>query len=307
MKIRYLILYAMIIMAVAIAMTGLMAFIGIPRAYEIFKSLWIIVVIGVGLYAFIQFLDLLAPKLPPNLSKIINYAHATLIEILSLLVIICRNLINTESHNPSRITNKQRPLLLIHGLYHNSSAWIEFLDRLKSANVGPVFTLNLGNPFGSINAHVKKVKNKVAEIQNLTGRKDIILVGHSMGGIVASKFALDGATQETLVTDIITMGSPLKGTRVAKYLGWGKSVKEMRQDSNFIKDLNKKIINQSKIYFFHIATETDLLIPLSSALLLENKNAKHLILPNSSHMSLLFEKKVIDSIIDYYKNRIPSF
>lgn len=240
--------------------------------------------------------------------KIINYIYAAIKEIFALLVVLACYFINLEKRNPKIVkSNSQQPILLIHGLYHSSSAWIKFLDQFKIADTGPVFTLNLGDPFGSISHHAKTVKNKIAEIQSITGRKEIMLVGHSMGGLVAAKFALDLATEDTFVTNIVTIGSPLKGTKVANYLGWGQSVKEMRHDSHYIKDLNQKILQQTNIHFFHIASETDLLIPLRSALFSENVRAQHLILSNSSHLSLLFEKKVIHAVIDYYKKSNPRF
>lgn len=260
--------------------------------------------IALGIFLLTKALELIAPKLKRPLAKVAHLIHAQITEIFSLLAMIACYPVNLEKSNPKKVgDNRQQPILLIHGLYHNSSAWIEYRSLLKKAGLGPVFTINLGNPFGSITQHAKKVARKVNEIQEITGRKDIFLVGHSMGGIVASKFALDEATIETQVTDIITIGSPLKGSVAARYIGFGKSVKEMSKGGAYIDELNERINRQDKIKFFHIASETDALVPLLSALNLENKKAKRLVISNLGHAGLLYSKRIIQPIIDYYQNR----
>ncbi len=246
-------------------------------------------------------------KLLRPITLLAHFIHAVIAEVFSLFMASVCYLINLEKRNPkvAKVTDK-RPILLVHGLYHNSSGWWMFKKRLKTAHIGPVFTINLGNPFSSISEHAEKVKKMVAEIQAITKRKDIVLIGHSMGGLVATKFALDLATEDTKVTDVITIGTPLKGSKMAKYLGFGKSVKEMHVQSLFIKDLNHSMIEQKKINFFHIASKMDVLVSLSSALFPENKKAKHLVIPNLGHIGQLYSKSVINPIIDYYKNR-PDF
>lgn len=273
-------------------------------ALLVFKVIGIITGIAIGIFVLAKALDLIAPKLPRPLALVANYIHASITEMFSLLAMSACYFVNLEKRNPKIVEgNNQKPILLIHGLYHNSSAWIEYIGQLKAAHVGPVFTINLGNPFGSIHSHAEKIKKMVAEIQRITGRKDIMLVGHSMGGVVASTFALDWATKDTLVTDIVTIASPLDGSSVAHYIGYGKSVRETRTGSDHITDLSDKICQQTKINFFHIASKTDQLVPAWSAALPKNKRAKHLIFPNLGHCALLYSKAVIDPIIDYYKNQ----
>ena len=220
-------------------------------AFTAFKVIAAITGIAAGTFALTQVLDYLAPKLPRPLAAVANSIHAAITEIFALITMSALYFVNLEKTNPKKVEhNNQQPILLIHGLVHNSSAWIEYRKRLKDANVGPVFTINLGNPFGSIDGHAEKVKGMVAEIQRITGRKDIMLVGHSMGGLVASKFALDLATEETRVTDIVTIGSPLKGTPLAKLIRFGKDIKEMGKGSAYVRDLSEKNLPAKKYQLF---------------------------------------------------------
>lgn len=238
-------------------------------------------------------------KLSRFLTSAMNFTYAFFTETLFFFVMTACYGINLEKSNPSKIKDSQIPILFIHGLYHNSSAWIRFFKIFKKANYEALFTINLGNPWGSIDEHALKVKKMVHQIQQITGRREIILIGHSMGGIVASKFALDFVDQGTEVKAIVTIGSPLKGAPLANYIGFGKSVKEMRSGSNFIKNLESKIYDNSVISFFHIAARPDLMVPLKSALFLENKPARHLMIPNLGHLGLLYSKSVIGPILQF--------
>jgi len=99
--------------------------------------------------------------------------------------------------NPKNITKEEaekRPILLLHGNFHNQSAWIFFAKKLKGANLGPVYTLNL--PSGSFSEEDRKrVNEKIAEIQGQYkkwGKENIQidLVGHSRGAALARYMAL---------------------------------------------------------------------------------------------------------------------
>lgn len=264
----------------------------------------VIQTVALIIFGLLKIMDIVAPKLPRPLEIVINIIHATITEVLALLVLSATYFVDLEKRDPKEIINNQKPILLIHGLYHNSACWLYYRNILNKADVGPVFTINLGSPFNKIEDHAEKVKEKVAEIQKQTGRKDIMLVGHSMGGLVASEFALRHADQETQVTDIVTIGTPLKGTPIA-YMGFGKDAKQLRHNCSYIKELSKSICEQNKIRYFHIGTETDeLVVPYNSSLLLENKKAKHLKISNLGHIGIVFSDRIIDAVIDHYKEGI---
>ena len=85
---------------------------------------------------------------------------------------------------------------------------------------------------------------------NTKGYDNVILVCHSMGGLVASGYLALGETQRNKVDKIITLGSPLLGTSVMPYL-WGS------EDINVIGLLNNiglpevalELIDVARLYY----------------------------------------------------------
>ena len=78
---------------------------------------------------------------------------------------------------------KKWPILLIHGYLNSNLVWLYFGKQLKNRGFGPIYTINLGWPFGSIENYAQKVALKVEKIKEETGKAKVILVGHSMGGL----------------------------------------------------------------------------------------------------------------------------
>lgn len=187
------------------------------------------------------------------------------------------------------------PILLIHGYLHDSSAWVYHRRQLIKRKIGPVFVLTLRPLFASIQEYAKLVAKKKKEIEKKTGSSQIHLVGHSMGGLVASWYATHIASEEE-VASVVTVGSPLQGTRMALF-GLGPNAKEMRRGSPFLQALGEAMRKKrSAIPFFHIGTKTDqLVLPYTCAFLdLEEESVKKrsLLLEGVGHIGLLFSKRV---------------
>lgn len=258
-----------------------------------------------GSFGIVKLTDYLAPKLTRPLAVVANAIHAAITETFSFLTAVFTYFINLEKRNPTKVENSQKPILLIHGFMHNSSAWINYRKRLMEANCGPVFTINLGQPFASIDKHADKVRQQVDVIRKVTGRNDLMLICHSMGGLVGAKYALD-LSSDTKVTDLVTIGTPWEGTYAA-YLGLGKDAKEMTHGCSYVQDLNTRI-SETSIRRLYIASETDeIILPPRSALLSSDQGAERLPIQNLGHLGILYSDHIADKICTQYaKNIIPA-
>lgn len=80
--------------------------------------------------------------------------------------------------------------------------------------MGPIYTIDLGSPFLSIEEYAEKVKEKAKQIAHETGHTKLALIGHSMGGLVSAYYAIHLAPEGS-IRSVITLGSPMQGTKVA--------------------------------------------------------------------------------------------
>lgn len=197
-------------------------------------------------------------------------------------------------------TNNGTPILLVHGYLQNQNDWLWFKHCLKNIpNVGPIYSINLQAPFGSIAKYAEQLKQEIADIQAETQQNQIILIGHSMGGLVCSYYS-EFIAKPDEVLKVITLGSPFQGTRLAA-LGYGENVKEMSPHSSFLQDLTQRI-QQSNIAYHHIASQMDnIIIPWQSALPPDTQLlSTHIcILEDHGHLRLLISPQVIHQVAQW--------
>jgi len=200
--------------------------------------------------------------------------------------------------------NCTTPILLVHGYAQNQADWIWLKHKLKQKGIGPVYSLNLCPPFASMIQLAELVKNKVEEISQETKHPNIILIGHSMGGLISSYYS-EFLASPGEVSAIITLGTPFQGTKLAA-LGFGQNVTEMIPNSQFLRELTKKI-KVSSIQYHYIASKVDnLIVPWESAIPSyadgsDGSKENTFIVENRGHLSLLISSRVINQIIQWLK------
>lgn len=189
------------------------------------------------------------------------------------------------------------PILLVHGYLHDSSAWAYMIAKLKKQGLGPVYTLNLKHPFLSIREYAKKVEKKTEEIEHATGKKELFLVGHSMGGLVSSWYATHLA-EKGKIAKLVTIGSPLKGTYLA-HIALGPNGREMKPKSTLIQELEEALSKDEMIDWYHIGTRTDqLVIPHTSSYGYQEK-AHRFLLEDIGHVTMLFSPRVASRLTSW--------
>ncbi|MDP1607922.1 MAG: alpha/beta fold hydrolase [Chlamydiales bacterium] len=216
------------------------------------------------------------------------------VEAALMLVSFCLyptfGLLNKKNRRPE---NTERPILLVHGYLHNASAWLYLTHRLAKEGFGSTYAINLWPPFCSIERYVELVKDRVKKIQEETGRQDVLLIGHSMGGLVVSQAALDLSLSQA-----ITLGSPLRGTPVA-YIGLGKNAKQMHPGSLFTTQLQQKLLNNKTVRFLHVGSKADGVVPEKYALPEPSALAEQFSVADLGHMSLLYSPRIARKILDW--------
>lgn len=198
---------------------------------------------------------------------------------------------------PSTTHKNATPILLIHGYFQNKTDWLWFQRKLKKMpEIGPLYALNLFPPFCSITRHANSVKKEINRIKRETQQDKIILIGHSMGGLISSYYS-EYLAKPAEVEKVIALGSPFQGTRLAA-LGLGTCVKEMALGSCFLEQLRQQIQNSSTAYHYVGSRIDNLVVPWYSAFpphcALPDKNK--LILEDHGHLRLLVSSVVVHQV-----------
>ena len=120
-----------------------------------------------------------------------------------------------------------------------------------------------------------------------------------MGGLVSSWYALTMASPG-IVTDVVTIGSPLQGTHIA-LIALGENGRAMRRGSEFVMQLQGAMQKNEKIRFYHIASKTDQLIMPWHSAVTKHDLAKQYVMEGIGHMSLLFSPRVARQIQTWLK------
>ena len=131
------------------------------------------------------------------------------------------------------------PVILIHGLYHNASAWIFYRRWLRRAGYQRVYLFNynsLKSTFWEISSQLDKWMLETA--RSFPGEA-VLMIGHSLGGVLAKVYAgrKDG-DQRLAVRAVVTLGSPHKGSRMVVF-GIGGLAKSLAFGSTLIRELEQ--------------------------------------------------------------------
>ncbi len=186
------------------------------------------------------------------------------------------------------ITSQERPVLLIHGYATNCGIWTPMMRYLIRRGVTSVFTMNLEPRFGDIDEYAQQVAAQVTRIRNTTRASKVVLVAHSMGGLVARAYIerFGGAAR---VAKLVTIGTPHHGTAMAR-IAPGVNGTQMRRGNAWLDALNRdENYGDSVPYVSIYSTHDNVVFPQNSA---EFGKARNVEIVGRGHFTLIFSKEV---------------
>lgn len=194
---------------------------------------------------------------------------------------------------PPLLRDPQRPaLLLVAGYLCNRAVWKPLLDsgQLAGCNVA---TVNIEPVFGPIDRYADEIDAAVRRLQQATSAPQVILVGHSMGGIASRAYLRKHG--DAAVARVITLASPHHGTVFGR-LGHGANAHQMATGSAFLAALTAAEGAERRRRFVCVATADDnLVVPRSSPLL---PDAEHHVVDGVGHLALTEDPRAWRHILD---------
>lgn len=191
------------------------------------------------------------------------------------------------------------PILLLHGLFHNRACWLWTRWRLHRRGLHNVCSINLP-PGHGLERLTERVAEKVEELRRETGSDQVLLVGHSMGGMIARNFMQLGGGADK-VAGCILLGTPNRGSKLAPF-----SVTDLGRlllpGSEFLQLLAEAPlpagVRLTAIYSRH----DNMVIPFESA---QMPGAENIELSGMGHMGLLYHPLAFEYLIDALKEARP--
>lgn len=131
-----------------------------------------------------------------------------------------------------------RPVVVfVHGFVCNRGFWLPWMRTLRTRGL-PYTSVNLEPVFGSIDNYISLIDRAVHRAHALTGAAPV-LVCHSMGGLAARAWRAATPDADTLVSHIVTIGSPHHGTWLAQF-SHVPNGRQMRQDGPWLRALQER-------------------------------------------------------------------
>ncbi|MFI1398898.1 lipase family alpha/beta hydrolase [Streptomyces sp. NPDC020681] len=130
------------------------------------------------------------------------------------------------------------PVVLLHGFVDNRSVFVLLRRSLAQHGRRHLECLNYSPLTCDIRTAAELLGRHIEEICARTGHREVDIVGHSLGGLIARYYAqcLGG---DQRVRTLVTLGTPHSGTTVAPLASAHPIVRQMRPGSSVIEELTK--------------------------------------------------------------------
>jgi triacylglycerol lipase len=225
------------------------------------------------------------------------------------------NFVDLQNIEPTTLADldvRQPAVFLVHGYMGSNSGWAAVYDRLRKEGVHNIFTVNLGHPLHSIEEYTDTLREKIQSVQRtFRGQGDpikIVLIGHSMGGLVCRRYRqMFAAKDEVPVLSIATVGTPLSGTPVARLVSSiAPAPREMLPGSPFIQAQQSWKDEEDTTTYMHIGSNGDLVVPEEFALDGHEQHMRSIRVPDTGHIGLLLFDKVGDELVQFVRESYNS-
>jgi triacylglycerol lipase len=191
---------------------------------------------------------------------------------------------------PPRARGARLPVLLVHGYVSNRGVWWMF-RRWLEARGETVWAVTLDPVYGAIDSLVGPLATRIDELLAATGARQVVLVTHSMGGLVARAYLRDhGGAQ---VARLVTLGGPHHGS-VHAYMGAGENARQMEPGSAWLAALALSEARAFPVPFTSIFSHHDNFVaPQTSSV---HPAARNIGLAATGHVSLAFSRRALEIV-----------
>ncbi|KUO21593.1 lipase family alpha/beta hydrolase [Streptomyces dysideae] len=135
-------------------------------------------------------------------------------------------------------TETKPPVVLLHGFIDNRSVFVLLRRSLAQHGRQQVESLNYSPLTCDIRSAAELLGRHIEEICARTGSRQVDVVGHSLGGLIA-RYYVQCLGGDLRVRTLVTLGTPHSGTRVVPLANAHPIVRQMRPGSEVLEELTR--------------------------------------------------------------------
>ncbi len=209
--------------------------------------------------------------------------------------------VKQASRKHSVRSKNPRPILLVHGIFHNRSAFISLKRRMQKEGWDNIYTLNYSTSHGNILQMVENLSDRVDDIIKKTEAPQIDIIAHSLGGLVARTYMSLGEGRGK-IKKLVTLGTAHQGTQMsilAKGMGRGALDGDLKPKSYLINLLSTTALPRGSELVSIFSNFDWTVIPATNAeaVGLPETSIKNIRLDYVGHTGLLYSAEAFENII----------
>lgn len=202
------------------------------------------------------------------------------------------------------ITASGTPIVLVHGIADNRSAFAVLRRTLRRRGYGRITTVNYSPLTSDVRRAAQHLSRHIERVCDQSGYEQVFVVGHSLGGIIA-RYYVQLLGGDARVNTLITLGSPHAGTHAARLLPLPVT-RQLRPGSELMTQLAEPTDCSTR--FVAIYSDCDEVVVPSRSASLEHPDLSvtRVRIHGVGHLSLLVHRDVIHTVADALTERMAA-
>jgi hypothetical protein len=196
-----------------------------------------------------------------------------------------------ETEAKSNVTNGP-VVVLVHGFLCNAGMWGGVRRALKNSGIASVYSVTLDPFYTSMPRSLRVFERKLQRILQISGGQRVVLIGHSMGGVLGRLFVHRRAR---FVEKLICVGAPHAGTTLSYWVA-SRKCGPARPDTRWLAAFRSNAV-KCAVPMLNIWSTTDNIVsPQDSAKLTVGAEQ---ILNDVGHLQLVFDQRALKTITTF--------
>ena len=195
----------------------------------------------------------------------------------------------------SRPSGDRPVVVLVHGLFHNPSAWALFRHRLRTRGyaVACFAYPSWGTDIASVEA---KLEQFLLDICTTCPGRPVHLVGHSLGGLLL-RGVLGNMDVPGQIRTLSTLGTPFGGSKLAPF-AFNSIGHDLMHDGPLVRTLATRPF-PAHVRLLVLRAPADNMVLPNTALGCNVRGCTEKQTPHSSHLSMLYSRPVFNEVAQW--------